>query len=252
MVAFKKVYAAFGKISILISCGILVSAPAAALLSRIPSTLEHKFEDVKEWCFLYKFDTYDEAVAAIEDWNDNYSGPYLVALTAWNGECAEIAWNVEEAVEYKSLGKAAVTSPDEKFLRTTGGGTVWVEHDRETAWAVFEGRQETTPWLEREVELVERILPAYEFPEAPDPGEPYYKALSAYCQIRTDGLNEYEWTFLRFALYDTKGFRKSGFPPPYFTEADERLRSLVEGLRHDGRARHDRLGPHKREFAGQV
>jgi hypothetical protein len=245
MVAFKKVPAAFAKIAILISCAILVSAPAAALSSRIPSTLEHKFEDVKEWCFLYKFDTYAEAVAAIEDWNDNYSETYLVALTAWNGECADIASKIEAAVEYRSLGKAVVASPDERYLRTTGVGTVWVEHDRETAWAVLEGQQETTPWLEREVEVVERILPACEFPEAPDPGEPYYKALSAYCQIRTDGLDEYEWTVLRFALYDTKRFRRSGFPPAYFTNADERLRNLVaEG--------YITLGPHEKNVWDRI
>ncbi len=227
MVAFKNVYAAFVKVSILISCGVLASAPAAAFSSRIPSLPYGYFGDVRYYC-RYTFDTYDEAVAAIEDWNDNYSEPYLVALMAWNGECAEIASKIEAAVEYRSLGKAVVASPDERYLRTKGVGTVWVEHDRETAWAVLEGEQETTPWLEREVEVLERIVPPYEFPKSPAPGEPYSKARSGYCQMLTDGLSKDEWAVLRFAIFDIKRFRRYGWPPSYFTEADERFRGLVD------------------------
>jgi hypothetical protein len=227
MVAFKNVYAAFVKVSILISCGVLASAPAAAFSSRIPSLPHGYFGDVRYYC-RYTFDTYDEAVAAIEDWNDNYSEPYVAALWAWVAECREVASNVERSVRYESLGKAVRISPDERSLSTGGVGTVWLERDRESARAVFEGQQGTTPWLEREVEVVERIVPAYEFPKFPAPGEPYNKARSAYCQILTDGLSKDEWTVLRFAIFDTKRFRRYGWPPSYFTEADERFRKLVD------------------------
>ncbi|NIT35495.1 MAG: hypothetical protein GTN49_03175 [candidate division Zixibacteria bacterium] len=228
MVAFKNVYAAFVKIAILISCGVLASAPAAAFSGMIPWRHRRDFGEVEEWYCRYTFDTYDEAVAAIEDWNDNYSEPYLVALGAWAAECFEVASDVERNVRYESLGKAVRISPDERLLSTGGVGTVWLERDRESARVVFAGQQGTTPWLEREVEVVERIVPAHEFPKFPAPGVPYNKARSAYCQIITDGLSKDEWAVLRFAIFDVKRFRRYGWTRSYFTEPEERFRKLVD------------------------
>jgi hypothetical protein len=231
MGAFKGVFATFVKISLLISCGVLASAPAAAFVGTWRFPHDGGLFDIieeKDLCDRYTFDTYDEAAAAIADWNYYHLESYRDALTAWGEECEEIASDVEAAVTYKPLGKAVVISPEKRSLSAGGESTVWVEHDGRRARVTFNSEQETTAWLKRGVAVVERIVPAYKFPKRPRPGEPYDKARSAYSQIHTDGLTLYEWRVLRFALCDTNYLRERRSLPSYFRGEHKPLERLVD------------------------
>jgi hypothetical protein len=201
MGTFKNAAAVLGAVLALAVWGSSVHGAEINLKYRLPAATVNS--NTTSMDYRYTFDTYDQAVAAMANWDANYYDAYMTAYKAWVEECYRIADEVEAKVRYKNLGKASILLPQKRF-------------------------GELKSIIAKDVQVVERIVPDYEFPEGPDSGKPYAEAYCAYSQIISDGLTKYEWNFLRFALYDVVYFRKSGKSFTYGVDVDKAIDELAE------------------------
>jgi hypothetical protein len=201
MAWFKNTPALLGAVLALAICGNSAYGAELNLKYRLPpATVKSNTTSMD---YRYTFDTYDQAVAAMANWDANYYDAYMAAYKAWVEECYRIADEAEANVRYKNLGKASILLPQTRF-------------------------GELKAVIAKDVQVVERIVPDYEFPDRPQSGEPYAKAYCAYSQIISDGLTEFEWDFLRFAVYDVVYFRKSGKSFTYGVDIDKAIDELAE------------------------
>jgi hypothetical protein len=153
------------------------------------------------------FDTYEEAIRAIEEWNAVYperEREFLAALEDWRAECERLradAYSRAVVVEYGE-------EPYEPVRVYSEDLGIWIDG-----------------WREVKRRTVTKLPSDYKLPRAPEfDGTGYREAESAYCYLISDGLTAGEWLELRVVILHIDDIKNDSYIP------DERIEGKIDAL----------------------
>jgi|GEM_PF-1741307 len=183
-------------------------AQAASFKERIPSARELPLPER----YGTPFDTYEEAIRAIEEWNAVYperEQEFLAALEDWRAECEIVREDALSRAVVKEFGE----EPYEPVLVYSEDLGVWV-----IGWKYNVSRTTVT-----------FLPPDYELPASPEfDNTGYREAESAYCYLVSDGLTAGEWLELRAVILYIGDIKTDS---PIF---DERVEEKIDALVRKG------------------
>jgi hypothetical protein len=152
--------------------------------------------------YVTAFDTYEEAIQAIEEWNAIYperEKEYLVALENWRAECERLRADAYSRAVVEVYGEEPY-EPVRVYSEDLG---IWID-----GWK-----------YNPSITTVTKLPPDYKLPAAPkfdDTG--FSDAKSAYYYLLSDGLTRGEWVELRVVILNIKDVQTDS---PIFDEKIE-------------------------------
>lgn len=153
-----------------------VGGKAGLIYERLPRASDIPTPIVLQ--YEYSFATSGEALEAIKGWSEVTFPEYVAKLDEWKAEY--------EAVLAKAQATAGAPDGDRHAVL----GPYW--HPTEMKYCIG--------WYDKDGYPVDQY-PEYEVPAPPEfDVVPYDKAISAYCYMKSDGLSQTDWAYLKLVL----------------------------------------------------